>query len=128
MRASSYPSSVASADKGVVDSEFNLGSKDPPEVHVLLRNLISSASSRSTLVPTPASAVKWVLRALDRLDASIMVPEQYEIADADHVIDISHTKEALGWTPRYSDQEMFNRAYRDFIEGEESTTTFAQDW
>ena len=115
---------VCSADKGIVDSEFNLGSEDPPTVKALLRGLIDEAHSRTILVPTPASAVKFTLRLLDNIGMSLMVPEQYEVADTDYVIDISHTKAALDWQPQYTDRDMFHQAYEDFIHGRTSTTAF----
>lgn len=115
---------VCSADKGVINGEFNLGSEDPPAVRELLRDLIKSVGSRSILVPTPARMVKAVLRALDWANMSLMVPEQYEVADLDYVIDITETKSALDWEPGYSDSEMFRTAYDDFVNGRVSTTAF----
>jgi dTDP-glucose 4,6-dehydratase len=115
---------VCSADKGVVNGEFNLGSEDPPTVRELLGNLISFAGSRSILIPTPASLVKVILRALDWANVSLMVPEQYEVADLDYVIDITETKRALDWEPGYSDGEMFRTAYDDFVHDRTSATAF----
>ena len=115
---------VLSGMKGVVEGEFNLGSETPPKVKTLLRELIDSVRSRSILVPTPASLVKSVLRALDAMNLSLMVPEQYEVADLDYVIDIEHTKSALGWVPTYDDRTMFHRAFDDFVNGRETTEIF----
>ena len=115
---------ICSADKGIVDSEFNLGSENPPRVRDLLRDLIDSVGSRSILIPTPAFLVKSVLRGLDAVNLSLMVPEQYEVADLDYVIDIEHTKEALDWQPQFTDRDMFHKAYDDFINGRESATAF----
>jgi dTDP-glucose 4,6-dehydratase len=106
---------VRSADKGVVDGEFNLGSLDPPNVHDLLSAVIRQAGSRSILVPTIAAPAKVVLRLLDRIDLPILVPEQFEIADHDYVVDIEPTMRMLDWTPKYDDQEMMNDAYRQFV-------------
>ena len=115
---------ICSADKGVVNSEFNLGSESPPMVRDLLRGLIKEAGSRSILIPTPAVLVKVALRTLDRLDMSLMVPEQYEIADSDYVIDIEHTKRTLDWSPQYSDRDMFHTAYHDYVKGTTSSIAF----
>ncbi|MGH7931311.1 MAG: NAD-dependent epimerase/dehydratase family protein, partial [Candidatus Binatia bacterium] len=115
---------VMSAKRGVVDGEFNLGSENPPTVRTLLNGLIERVRSRSIPVPTPAPAVKAVLRMLDSMDLSLMVPEQYEIADADYVIDIRHTKTALDWRPKYDDISMFNQAYDDFTAGRKADEHF----
>ena len=115
---------ISSADKGVVDSEFNLGSDHPPRVKDLLKGLIRSVGSRSILIPTPAIAVKVVLRTLDRMNMALMVPEQFEIADSDYVIDITHTKKSLDWSPQFTDADMFHGAYDDFVNGRLSDTAF----
>ena len=115
---------VRSGEKGVVDGDFNLGSEDPPKVRDLLRSLIDSVGSKSFLIPTPAFLVKGVLRGLDFVNLSLMVPEQYEVADLDYVIDISKTKEMLDWAPQYSDFDMFSQAYDDFVNGRLSATAF----
>jgi dTDP-glucose 4,6-dehydratase len=105
---------ISSARKGVVNGEFNLGSADPPTVRHLLTELIRIAGSHSILVPTPAAAVKAVLRFLDLVNLPLLVPEQFEIADHDYVVDIEPTVRLLDWTPKYSDQDMMFEAYREF--------------
>ena len=106
---------VCSANKGVVNGEFNLGSADPPNVHDLLSGVIREAGSKSILIPTAAAPAKAILRFLDRSDLPVLVPEQFEIADHDYVVDIEPTRRLLDWIPKYSDQEMMNAAYREFL-------------
>lgn len=103
---------VASARKGVVNGEFNLGSDDPPTVRDLLKTIISHAGSKSLLVPTPAIILKIVLRFLDRINLPLLVPEQFEIADTDYVISTRATREQLDWTPQHSDTDMMLEAYK----------------
>ena len=105
---------VCAWKRGVPNGEFNLGSKNPPTVRRLLTDLIKEAGSRSVLVPTPAFLVKLALRALDRLNLSPLVPEQYEIADASYVLDISETERVLEWTPRHDDTTMMLDAFRQY--------------
>lgn len=106
---------VAAADKGVVDGEFNLGSIDPPTVRNLLSEVIRTAGSKSILIPTWAAPAKVLLRLLDRLDMPLLVPEQFEIADHDYVVDIEPTMRTFDWKPQHSDQDMMNDAYRQFL-------------
>ncbi len=106
---------ICSANKGVVNGEFNLGSSEPPTVRTLLSEVIRSAGSKSVLIPTIAAPAKVLLRALDRVNLPILVPEQFEIADHDFVNDIEPTVRMLDWKPRYSDQDMMHDAYRQFL-------------
>jgi dTDP-glucose 4,6-dehydratase len=113
---------VCSARKGVVNGEFNLGSADPPRVHTLLSEVIRQADSRSILIPTWAAPAKVVLRLLDHLNLPVLVPEQFEIADHDYVVDIEPTMRMLDWQPRFGDQDMMNEAYRQFVVSRTTST------
>jgi hypothetical protein len=67
------------------------------------------------LLPTPGSAVKLVLAALDRAGLTLLYPEQFGIADADILLDTASTRDELGWRPEHGDIEMMCRAYDRFI-------------
>ena len=107
---------VLAVKAGLPNREFNLGSDDPPRVKDLLRDLIERVGSRSFLVPTPASAVKATLALLDRAGLTLLYPDQFAIADAEYIVDISETRDGLGWTPQYRDAEMLADAYRIFVD------------
>jgi dTDP-glucose 4,6-dehydratase len=106
---------ICSANKGVVNGEFNLGSANPPTVRDLLAGVIREAGSKSILIPTIAAPAKVLLRFLDRIDLPLLVPEQFEIADHDYVVDNEPTIRMLDWQPKFGDQEMMNDAYRQFL-------------
>jgi dTDP-glucose 4,6-dehydratase len=106
---------IRSAEKGVVNGEFNLGSVNPPTVRSLLGEVIRQAGSKSILIPTIAAPAKVLLRLLDRINLPILVPEQFEIADHDFVNDIEPTMRMLDWQPKYSDLDMMVEAYRRFL-------------
>lgn len=105
---------VCSAQKGVINGEFNLGSLNPPTVRELLEGMIQSVGSKSFLISTPATWVKRVLAVLDRIGLSLLVPEQYEIADTDFVVDVSSGERKLGWVPKYDDATMMLEAYEKY--------------
>lgn len=107
---------VLAAKAGLPNREFNLGSEDPPRVKELLRELIKRVGSRSFLVPTPAPAVKATLALLDKLGLTLLYPDQFAIADAEYIVDISETRDVLGWAPQYRDPDMLADAYRIFLE------------
>lgn len=99
---------------GVPNDTFNLGSDAPPQVQALLKNLINQKGSKSRVIKTPGGLVKIVLGLLDILGISVLYKEQYAIADVNYVVDISHTKEILGWSPNYSDEDMIIAAYNEY--------------
>lgn len=103
-------------DLGVPDDTFDLGSDAPPQIQDLLSNLTKAKKSTSRLLIAPGQLVKLVLRFLDFLGLTIPYKEQYSIADATYIVDISHTKDALSWTPAYSDEDMIIAAYDEYIE------------
>ncbi len=53
---------------------------------------------------------------LDRVALSPLVPEQFEIADEDYVLDVSRTKTALGWEPVGNDAELMLSAYQSYCD------------
>lgn len=102
---------------GVPNSEYNLGSDDPPPVRTLLRRLIKEAGSKSFVLPTPAPLVKATLTALDKINKPLMDPEQYLIADEYCVLDCSKAKREIGWQPKHGDEDMLLAAYREYRRG-----------
>ena len=97
--------------KGIPNREYNLGSENPPTVRELLSGTIRKVGSHSILLPTSGPLVKKSLALLGKLGIDIMYREQYEIADEDYIVDITATKQELGWTPRYNDEDMLAQAY-----------------
>lgn len=114
---------VCAFDKGVPNSVYNLGSKDPPTVTELLRALIEEAGKKSFLLRTPAGIVKLVLNALEYAGLPLMDPEQYLIADEDCVVDISRAETELNWHPRFRDDDMLIQAYREYKQAKLDTQT-----
>jgi dTDP-glucose 4,6-dehydratase len=106
---------------GFPNEAYNLGSKNPPSVRKLLGRLIAEANSWSMLVPTPGWAVKRTLDTLDWLNAPIMDPEQYLIADEECLLDCSKAERDLGWSARYSDDDMLVAAYREYRAGKDAS-------
>lgn len=102
--------------KGLPNKEYNLGSKNPPDITTLLRGVIKSARSRSFVLHTPGRLVKGVLGLLDRIGLTVMYPEQFMIADEEYILDISETEKDLDWHPKYNDEDMLKEAYRMYKE------------
>lgn len=99
---------------GFPNSEYNLGSKNPPSVRELLTTLINHAGSKSFLIPTPGFAVKKTLALFDLINKPIMDPEQYLIADEMCVRETGRAREELGFVPQYRDTDMLMAAYDEY--------------
>lgn len=105
---------ICAVEAGFPSQEYNLGSLNPPTVNELLGTLIKTAGSKSFLLPTPASLVKFVLDIFDRINLPIMDPEQYLIADETCVLDVSKGERELNWVPKDNDTDMLLAAYQDY--------------
>ena len=99
---------------GLPNSEYNLGSIDPPPIREVLKEVIRHTGSRSILIPTHGPTLKTVLGLLDRLGVGLLHPEQFLIADLNYLVDTSATRQDLGWQPQYGDGEMLLAGYREF--------------
>lgn len=98
-------------EKGFPNKEYNLGSNNPPQTKMLLKELIKTVQSKTIVVSTYGPLVKGVLAILGRLGMEIMYKEQYMIADENYILDISETKKDLGWVPQFTDQDMIIESY-----------------
>jgi dTDP-glucose 4,6-dehydratase len=105
---------ICAINCGLPNKEYNLGSKNPPNIKYLLYSLIRYAGSKSKVVPTPGKLVKFVLNVFDVIGIPIMYKEQFMIADEEYILEISETENGLGWTPEYSDESMIKEAYRAY--------------
>jgi len=107
---------IKAFERGIPNTEYNVGSLNPPTVRELLTSLIEEAGSKSILVPTPAPLVKFALGFLDRIGMPLMDPEQYLIADETCVLDVSKAERELDWVPKDNDSDMLISAYRSYRE------------
>ncbi len=105
---------IKAVSHGVPNREYNLGSNNPPQVRELLRDVIHKNKSHSVLIPTWGRLVKFTLACLGKIGLEIMYKEQYMIADENYLIDISLTKDELGWIPQYSDSDMMQAAFEEY--------------
>ncbi|MDD3569485.1 MAG: NAD(P)-dependent oxidoreductase [Lachnospiraceae bacterium] len=105
---------MCAIDKGLPNSEYNLGSKNAPSTKDLLMNLAKSVGSKTIVFPTCGPLVKFVLKIMSIVGLEIMYKEQYMIADEDYILDISKTEEELDWEPQYSDKDMIVEAFNNY--------------
>lgn len=103
-------------EKGIPNKEYNLGSKESPDISTLLKGVIKEAGSHSIVIPTPGKLIKLVLGLCDAVGLTIMYKEQYMIADEEYILDITETEKELGWHPQYNDADMITEAYKAYKE------------
>lgn len=94
---------------------FNLGSDNPPTVRDLLKFLIKEVNSSSMLFPTWGTPVKKTLELMDRLNLTLIYPEQFLIADREYVLDTVSLGKDLSFKPKYKDKDMILEAYKDYL-------------
>lgn len=102
---------------GFPNSDYNLGSANPPSVRELLGTLAKHAGSKSILIPTPGFAVKKTLAFLDLINKPLMDPEQYLIADEMCVRETGKAKAEIGFEPKHRDIDMLIAAYDEYRAG-----------
>ena len=86
---------LCAIDKGLPNKEYNLGSKNSPNIRQLLKGTVKDAGKHSPVIPTPGKLVKWTLGLMDRVGLTLMYPEQFMIADEEYILDISETERDL---------------------------------
>ena len=98
--------------------DYNVGAAEFRALREDLGELIARAHSSSRLVGLPRAPSVLALRALDFLGLSPLGPYHYTMYSRDVWFDIAPLL-AMGWTPRYSNREMFWESYRWFLENRE---------
>ncbi|WP_027038415.1 NAD-dependent epimerase/dehydratase family protein [Mesorhizobium ciceri] len=106
---------LAAVERNCPSGPFHLGSREPPTVKELLRELTRRAGSRSVLLPVPAIILKPILSLLDNVALTLLYPEQFAIANIDYLLDIEATTKGLGWAPIWSDMDIIYEAYTGFL-------------
>jgi len=94
---------------------YNVGTDRFGTLRECLGNLIRFAGSRSRIRELPAPLAIGALTALDRLKLSPLSPWQYRTYHKNFYFDLSGIS-ALGWKPRYSNDEMMCESYRWYLE------------
>jgi dTDP-glucose 4,6-dehydratase len=94
---------------------FNLGSNHPPKIKDLLPEVLREIGHTGIIIPLPSKAAKNLLRFLDHVGISPLVPEQFEIADSNYVLNTSKAKKILNWQATESDKELLIKSLKDIL-------------
>jgi nucleoside-diphosphate-sugar epimerase len=93
---------------------YNVGTDRFGSIREALEALIRYAQSESKVKSLPAGLTVNALRLLDKLGLSPLAPWHYLTYHKPFCFDVS-TILALGWKPKYSNDEMFRESYDWFI-------------
>lgn len=94
---------------------YNVGAPRYGTLREDLGFLIKSVGSRSKIRSLPVAPAMVLLALLDVLKLSPLSPWHYKTYHKAFYYDSSHVTEALGWQPRFGNQEMMLEAYKWFV-------------
>lgn len=93
---------------------YNVGTDRYGTMRQALENLIAYANSRSKVLSLPKTLTTRTLQLLDLLRLSPLAPYHYLTYHKPFCFDIDAVLQ-LGWTPRYSNDEMLRETYDNFL-------------
>jgi nucleoside-diphosphate-sugar epimerase len=93
---------------------YNVGTDRYGTMRQALENLIGHAKSRSKVLSLPKTLTTRTLQILDLLRLSPLAPYHYLTYHKPFCFDIDHVLK-LGWAPRYSNDEMLQETYDNFL-------------
>lgn len=94
---------------------FNIGSLSFGTLREDLQSLLDAAKTGSTLRFLPVSASIIALAILDGLRLSPLASWHYLTFHKDFYFNNLRAKTILGWTPKYGNREILQRAYDDYL-------------
>lgn len=97
---------------------YNVGAANFGTLREALEHLISYAGSNSRVVGLPQRLASNALRLLDLFHLSPLAPYHYLTYQEEFYFDVQPLL-ALGWKPRYSNDEMFRESYDWFLQNRE---------
>jgi nucleoside-diphosphate-sugar epimerase len=103
---------------------YNVGTDRYGTIREALENLSRHAGSRSRVKGLPADLTVATLGLFDRLGLSPLAPWHYLTYGKDFYFDIQPLT-ALGWKPKYSNDEMLQESYDSFVANYEQLMTGA---
>src|SRR5690606_13583089 len=100
----------------VVDTEFNVGAAEFTTMREDYQAVLDAAGHGKRIVGIPAAPAPWTLRVLARLGPPPPYPWVYGPATKDSFVSIDKARNALGWEPRFSNQDALLRNYRWYLD------------
>jgi nucleoside-diphosphate-sugar epimerase len=106
-------------DQAVVNDTLNIGAAEYTTMRQDYQAVLDEAGFGKRIIPFPAGPVILVLKALEALKLSPLYPWIYETASKDSFVSIEKAQKALGYKPRYSNQDSLLRNYRWYLQNKD---------
>jgi nucleoside-diphosphate-sugar epimerase len=100
---------------------FNIGTDRFGTMNETLDALCRHADTGATVRRLPAAPAGIAMRATARLGLAPFAPYHWLMYSKSMWFDLDHARDALGWTPRWSTDEMFAQSYDWFLEHRDAT-------
>ena len=94
---------------------FNAGTDRFGTMHEALAALCAHAGTGATVRALPAGPTSWAMRVSAGLHLTPFAPYHWLMYARSMWFDIDHVRAALGWAPRWSNDEMFAQSYDWFL-------------
>lgn len=90
---------------------FNIGSDDVKTMREVYQYVIDNTGSRSRVSALPKGLTIFAMRLAHSLGISPLGPYHYKMIAEDFLFETSHIKQALGWNPTLTNEQMLLRSY-----------------
>jgi len=100
---------------------FNVGTDRFGTMAEALTNLCAHAGTGSEVRRLPAGPTSVAMRASGRLGLTPFAPYHWLMYAKSMWFDIDHVRDTLGWSPRWSTDEMFAQSYDWFVANRDHT-------
>jgi nucleoside-diphosphate-sugar epimerase len=94
---------------------FNAGTDRFGTMHEALDHLCGHAGTGATVRALPARPTEWAMRTSAGLGLTPFAPYHWLMYARSMWFDTDHVRDALGWAPRWSNDEMFAQSYDWFL-------------
>jgi hypothetical protein len=99
-----------------VNDTFNIGAEDFKTMKEDYQAVLDKAGFGKKIVAFPAAPMILTLRFLEMLHLSPLYKWVYETASKDSFVSIDKAKKALGFKPRYSNQDALLRNFKWYLD------------
>ncbi len=94
-----------------VNDTFNIGATEFATMKEDYQAVLDYAGHGKRIIPLPAAPAIWTLRLLEKLGLSPLYKWVYETAAKDSFVGVAKAQQALGWDPKFSNQDALVRNY-----------------
>ena len=102
-------------DAAIVNDTFNIGAKEFKTMREDYQAVLDRAGFGKRVSGFPAAPVIWALRVLDALRLSPLYKWVYETASKDSFVSIEKAERAIGFKPRFSNQQALVRNFEWYL-------------